>query len=196
VIPGTIFSNVFLRYFTPTGLPGYDELTSRDDPLLARFPQLSLFLNTFAEEKKSIVGRINLTFLSSKQIFKPHVDDGIFYIFHNRYHLVLQTTGTLMLCGDKQETFYEGDVLYLNNKDIHTGQMEDGSVERIHVIFDILPYRFMDLVGQYLRWFYFATKYPHLHKKTLSGRITTSRKIFHAYRFVLMERIKKIKNTV
>lgn len=189
-----IFSNVFLRHIIKNGGTWYDEIRSEDNPELLNFPELKKFLTEFAIKKKSIVGRINLTFLSSKDVLKLHVDDGDFYALHDRYHIAIQTTGTTIVCGDKKELFQDGDIFYLNNKEIHTGYIEDDSIERIHVIFDLLPHRLTSLIGLYLKWFYYATKYPLLHKKTLRERIAMFKKVLIAYKFALEENLKLAKS--
>ena len=169
---GTDHSFFHLRGSVRNGKKYYDDLEFVDDPIfLESFPQLYSFLENFATEKKSIVGRVCIMFLSSKQLFKPHIDRGDFYMVHRRYHLVIQTNGSRMYSAHQKALFQDGDLFYLNNRELHTGDREDSPTERIHIIIDLLPSTSMGLLKVFGEWFICSGKYKHLYKLSLISRI-------------------------
>ena len=183
------FSTIWLRGPVSTGTSVHDELISVNTHLLPHFPVIANYILRFAKKKNSIPGRINIFFVSSEAIFKPHVDIGSYYAAHRRYHIVLKTDESIMSVGSKHLSFYEGDVFYINNKDMHTGQITNVAKGRIHVIFDLLPSRSHELILIFIEWMYLATKYKVEHQReNFFVRIRTFASISKAWRFSKKEK--------
>lgn len=74
------------------------------------------------------------------QVYR-HRDRGLYYLIRDRYHLVLRSlSGSRMQCEDRFSVWRSGELWWFNNHVPHQA-FNDSVDERIHVIFDVLPYR-------------------------------------------------------
>jgi hypothetical protein len=85
-------------------------------------------------------------------LWYPHFDRGLYYLIRDRYHAVIKSpAGSRFQCGDQISTWHTGQVWWFNNHLVHQA-FNDGSDERIHVIFDVLPKRNERLVPVFQRY--------------------------------------------
>ncbi|WP_130402144.1 aspartyl/asparaginyl beta-hydroxylase domain-containing protein [Thalassococcus sp. S3] len=103
------------------------------------FVKVREFLEQFAEEQDSILGRAKIVALPAGKRVYPHIDRGDYYRVRNRYHFVLRSTdGSWMKAGDEEVRMKEGELWWFDNDQMHEA-MNDGDQDRIHIIFDMLP---------------------------------------------------------
>lgn len=105
-----------------------------------RLPVARRFLERIAEVEKSILGRAKIVNLPPGHKVYPHVDRGEYYRVRNRYHLILQSSGSWMRAGDEEVWMKTGELWWFDNNTEHEA-MNDGDSDRIHLIFDLLPKR-------------------------------------------------------
>jgi hypothetical protein len=116
------------------------------------FPCLTAFLEKFAENMNGKLSRVNIVSLKPESQVYRHHDAGRYYKNRDRYHLILQSpSGSRFLCGDEEAVWREGEVWWFNNKLEHEAFNDSGEAERIHVIFDIKPFTFLETVSEKVR---------------------------------------------
>ncbi|MBM7066981.1 aspartyl/asparaginyl beta-hydroxylase domain-containing protein [Actibacterium sp. 188UL27-1] len=104
-----------------------------------QYDRARAFLNTFAEEQDSILGRAKIVCLPAGKRVYPHIDRGQYYRVRNRYHFVLKSSlGSWMKAGDEEVRMQEGELWWFDNDQMHEAN-NDGDQDRIHMIFDMLP---------------------------------------------------------
>jgi len=97
------------------------------------------FLESFAAEQDAELGRGKIVRLKPGRKVYPHIDRGEYYHVRDRYHLILQSqAGSLLKAGDEEVRMREGELWWFDNNAMHEAY-NDGDVERIHMIFDMLP---------------------------------------------------------
>ena len=105
----------------------------------ARFVLARKFLEDFAREQDSILGRARIVCLPAGKRVYPHIDRGDYYRVRNRFHLVLRSNeGSWMKAGDEEVRMREGELWWFDNDQMHEAH-NDGDQDRIHIIFDMLP---------------------------------------------------------
>lgn len=102
------------------------------------FQKTYTFLEEFADSLEGQLARAMIVTLKPKSQVYRHYDKGSYYAERNRYHLVLISSGSKMVCGDEQSVWREGELWWFNNKIEHEAFNESEN-ERIHIIFDVLP---------------------------------------------------------
>lgn len=104
-----------------------------------QFPVLRHVLETFAEDLEADLGRAKLVLLPAGRRVYPHIDRGRYYQLHDRYHLVLRSSnGSWLRAGDEEVRMREGELWWFDNRQVHEAH-NDGTEDRIHLIFDLLP---------------------------------------------------------
>lgn len=104
----------------------------------ARFRLAGNFLRNFAAERHVDLGRARIVRIPSGHRMQPHVDRGEYYLFRDRYHLVLKSSGGSWLrAGDEDVTMREGELWWFNNKAPHES-WNPGVDEHVHLVFDVL----------------------------------------------------------
>ncbi len=97
------------------------------------------FLEDFAAERDSILGRAKIVCLPAGKRVYPHVDRGDYYRIRDRYHLVLRSAdGSWLRAEDEEVRMREGELWWFDNNRMHEA-FNDGDEDRIHLIFDMLP---------------------------------------------------------
>jgi len=106
------------------------------------------FLEDFAREQDSLLGRAKIICLPAGKRVYPHIDRGEYYRVRNRYHFVLRSTaGSWLKAADEEVRMKEGEVWWFDNDQMHEA-FNDGDEDRIHMIFDMLPsHRAEDVFG-------------------------------------------------
>lgn len=103
------------------------------------FPVARAFLEQFAKEQDSILGRAKIVCLPAGKRVYPHIDRGAYYRVRNRYHLVLSSAlGSWMKAADEEVRMGQGELWWFDNDQMHEAN-NDGDQDRIHMIFDMLP---------------------------------------------------------
>lgn len=102
------------------------------------FQKTYTFLESFADGLNGQLGRAMIVTLKPNSQVYRHYDKGSYYEGRDRYHLVLRSSGSRMVCGDEQSVWKEGELWWFNNKLEHEA-FNESSEERVHIIFDILP---------------------------------------------------------
>lgn len=103
-----------------------------------RLPTTRRFLELIADSEDSILGRAKIVSLPPGNKVYPHVDRGEYYRVRNRYHLILQSTGSWMRAGEDVVRMRTGELWWFDNNAEHEA-MNDGDTDRVHLIFDLLP---------------------------------------------------------
>jgi hypothetical protein len=111
---------------------------SRYTTLSEGFPSVITFIERFADEVGAKLGRAKIVRLPPGKRVLPHLDRGEYYARRDRYHLVLQSAGSWMRCGDEEVTMRGGELWFFNNKAEHEAR-NDSDHDRIHLIFDLEP---------------------------------------------------------
>ncbi len=113
-----------------------------------RFVRARRFLQEFATEHYAEMGRAKIVRLMPGRRVYPHIDRGEYYRVRDRYHLILQSSaGSYMKCGDEEIRMREGELWWFDNNEMHEAY-NDGDLERIHLIFDMLPLqRYAEVYG-------------------------------------------------
>ena len=121
---------------------------SRYTTISRKFLVARAFLESFAAEQDAELSRAKIVRLMPGRRVYPHSDRGEYYRLRDRYHLVLQsTTGSYLKSGDEEVRMREGELWWFDNKAVHEA-FNDGTAERIHMIFDLLPQaRFAEVYG-------------------------------------------------
>ena len=127
-----------LRKSAQAGRARRDVHESRWTSGSVRLPMTRYFLNQIAETEGSILGRAKIVCLPPGHKVYPHVDRGEYYRVRNRYHLILQSSGSWMRAGNDEVRMRTGELWWFDNNAEHEA-MNDGDTDRIHLIFDLLP---------------------------------------------------------
>ena len=89
--------------------------------------------------------------LRPKRDVGPHWDCGYYYLCRDRYHLVLRSSGSKMECSGLRANWSVGQAWWFNNNLWHSAANQ-GDDWRIHVIFDVLPFRNEELVLEFKQY--------------------------------------------
>jgi quercetin dioxygenase-like cupin family protein len=103
-----------------------------------RYPLACAFLEQAASQYGGLLSRAKIVCLPPGHKVYPHTDRGEYYRLRNRYHLVLKSTGSWMRAGDEEVRMRTGELWWFDNDQVHEAS-NDGDVDRIHLIFDLLP---------------------------------------------------------
>lgn len=118
---------------------GRDVHASRWTTTSHRYPAFRRLLETLALELDAVLGRAKIVCLPAGNKVYPHIDRGEYYLFRDRYHLVLKSSlGSWLKAGDEEIRMREGELWWFDNKQMHEA-FNDGEEDRIHLIFDMLP---------------------------------------------------------
>lgn len=128
-----------LRKSKINGRPRWDVQESRWTSSSKVFPGFCSLLREFAREQEARLGRAKIVLLPAGNQVYPHIDRGEYYRLHERYHLVLKSTlGSYLKAGEEEVRMQTGELWWFDNKQVHEAH-NDGSDDRIHLIFDLLP---------------------------------------------------------
>lgn len=104
-----------------------------------QFPKVRAFLEETAARMDCDLGRAKIVCLPAGRKVYPHIDRGAYYRLHGRHHLVLKSAlGSWFKAGDEEVRMREGELWWFDNDQMHEAE-NDGTEDRIHVIFDLLP---------------------------------------------------------
>ncbi|WP_394202647.1 aspartyl/asparaginyl beta-hydroxylase domain-containing protein [Marinagarivorans algicola] len=140
---------VFLRSAKkplPLAIQGNDAHESTETENAKAYPLLMKTLYAFAQRAGGELGRATVVRLLPGCRVYPHIDEGEYYKYRDRYHIVIQSpSGSEMKAGDETVTWREGEFWWFDNKAMHEAYNR-GDDYRVHIIFDILPVKNIKVV--------------------------------------------------
>lgn len=132
----SIFLRSALRPANST-MPLEDVHPSQCTVLASRFPITMAWIEEFSKTMRTSVARALIAKLKPNAQVFLHADEGSYYKFRDRYHLVLSSaSGSPMTCGKESVTMQEGELWWFDNKKPHES-FNHSSEDRIHLIFDL-----------------------------------------------------------
>lgn len=121
------------------GRKNRDTHESRWTTVSESFPLARAFITDVATRLDADLSRAKIVCLPAGRVVYPHIDNGDYYRFRVRYHMVLKSTaGSWMKAGDEEVRMREGELWWFDNDQMHEAR-NDGDEDRIHIIFDLLP---------------------------------------------------------
>lgn len=118
---------------------GNDIQASNETVNAKRFPLLMKTLNTFSKSIQGDLSRVTIVRLQPNGTVYPHIDEGEYYRYRNRYHIVVRSpSGSVMTSGDETVCWHEGEFWWFDNKAMHSASNSSNEY-RVHIIFDVLP---------------------------------------------------------
>lgn len=102
------------------------------------FPEIQKLCNDLMYRVGGIrLGRVLITKVQPGKRIYPHVDSGDHARYYERFHIVLQSSpGSIFIAGDEQVNMKTGELWWFQNQIEHE-VINNGSVDRIHLIVDI-----------------------------------------------------------
>ena len=131
--------SIFLRgaHRTDETIRLEDVHQSKNTALSIYFPSTMDWLKTVAHSLHGELGRAMFAKLKPNGQVYPHIDGGAYYALRHRFHLVIQSRGSLMKCDGEEIVMNEGELWAFDNKKTHEAFNESADA-RIHLIFDLL----------------------------------------------------------
>ncbi len=149
-------------------ITGYGNALESQDSVYAKdFPETLFYLQTLSAELQGYLARVSMVKTLDEYRYFPHVDKGYYYLFHKRYHVVLISSGSTMISAENREEFKGGDIFYLNNLQVHSGKHSHEHDERVHIIFDVLPYNLFLIMRRYFHWLLVERKVANVSNMNL-----------------------------
>ncbi|MEO1081964.1 MAG: aspartyl/asparaginyl beta-hydroxylase domain-containing protein [Pseudomonadota bacterium] len=128
-----------LRKSALNGRKRRDVLESRWTGGSVAFPHARRFIQEIADSVDGLPGRAKIVNLPPGKRVYPHIDRGLYYRVHARFHLVLRSAGGSMLrTGGETKMLKVGELWWFDNNKVHEA-WNDGDENRVHLIFDVLP---------------------------------------------------------
>ena len=127
------------RPFPPGVTRTRDVHASTPTPWAGQFPLILDWIETFVEDLGGELGRASIVRLAPHGRVHQHIDQGEYYQYRDRYHLVLKSScGSLLVAGEEWVRMQPGEVWWFDNKAPHSASNQSDQW-RIHLIFDVLP---------------------------------------------------------
>ncbi len=140
-----------------------DIIQVRNSDVSELFPETLSSLKTLASLFSGHLARVVIVRTINEYRYFPHIDKGYYYIFHKRYHIVLHSTGSVMMSGEETGQFTTGDIFFLDNRSVHGGKHAREDEERVHIIFDILPNNPFVIIGRFVHWLFIERAVPEVN---------------------------------
>lgn len=117
------------------------------------FPLINHAVQAFARQHgQGVPSRVMIVRLKPGMEVLPHRDRGLYYLVRDRYHFVLKSCdGSEMKAREQTSVWRAGEAWWFNNKILHSAR-NPSSEWRIHVIFDVLPDRNIDMSRHMKAW--------------------------------------------
>lgn len=143
--PGTNHGDtetIFLRWSADQSIGAvFTDLVAVDYPARQRLPMISQLINQIHSVVGGELGRVILVKLKPSGMITPHVDEGQYADYYDRFHLPLSTNNEHTLYVEYREGCGEfchmqvGELWWFNHKLKHYAV--NGDTDRIHLIVDI-----------------------------------------------------------
>ncbi len=135
-------NTIFLRSTKkplPNGVFGEDFHVDGETSVASNFPVLMDTLYQFAKTVNGSLARATIVRLKPSGRVYPHIDEGDYYKYRDRYHIVVKSLdGSEMVSGGEFVTWKQGEFWWFDNKKCHEA-FNQSNEYRVHIIFDILP---------------------------------------------------------
>jgi hypothetical protein len=107
-------------------------------PMSPLFPIADAFIEQLVNSMKGSMGRAVITQLRPNGKIHPHIDDRMYWLIRDRYHLVIKSSaGSLFRAGDEEMRMHEGELWWFDHTVRHSAY-NDSEQGRIHIIVDIM----------------------------------------------------------
>jgi hypothetical protein len=107
--------------------------------LYARFPRVCGWVEWFVDNVGGELGRLAILAIPPEARMPKRRDKGEYFRIRDRYYLVLQSAdGLPMQCGDEEARMQEGELWWLDNKELYEIR-NDSRRPAVVVVFDVLP---------------------------------------------------------
>lgn len=106
--------------------------------LSAFFPAAEGFVENLAHDMRGAMGRAVIARLRPHGTIHPHLDDRLYWLLRDRYHLVIKSvTGSHFRAGGEEVRMRQGELWWFDPTVEHSA-FNESDQERIHIIVDIL----------------------------------------------------------
>jgi len=131
--------DIVLRFQTIQGLHSrafyFDEMECVDYFPQYYLPNTMKAVKEFAEDRD--IGRILVAKLKPSSEIAKHIDEGLYCLNHDRFHMVVKTNFSVCFeCEGIYQHMQEGEIWWFDNKAQHS-VVNAGDSSRIHLIVDI-----------------------------------------------------------
>lgn len=110
----------------------------RPTPISKRFPVADEFIEQLVSSMHGSFGRAVITQLRPGGTIHPHIDDRLYWLLRDRYHLVIKSSaGSLFRAGGEEVRMHEGELWWFDPTVTHSAY-NDSEEWRIHIIADIM----------------------------------------------------------
>lgn len=107
-------------------------------PMSERFPVADAFIEQLANGMNGSFGRAVITQLRPNGRIHPHIDDRLYWLLRDRYHLVIKSkTGSHFRSGDEEVRMQEGELWWFDPTVTHS-VYNDSDEWRTHIVADIM----------------------------------------------------------
>ena len=119
----------------------------RQTPQSETLLRATAFIQDFTDNMKGVPGRAVIARLKPNGTIYPHIDDRLYWLLRDRYHLVLKSAnGSQFRAGGEEVRMQEGELWWFDPTVLHEG-FNDSNEPRIHIIMDILS---LHSLGSYI----------------------------------------------
>lgn len=118
----------------------------KDNKLCEKFFNISKDLTKVLNDKfgEGSIYNIQFSLLSPQGSIKPHYDTGLLFSLSHRVHLPITTNNqSVFVIGDQEFRFKVNQLVEVNNKKIHSVKNGSEIENRIHLIVDYIPTRYL-----------------------------------------------------
>jgi hypothetical protein len=107
-------------------------------PMAERFPVADAFIEQLASRMNGSFGRAVITQLRPNGTIHPHIDDRMYWLLRDRYHLVIKSkAGSLFRAGGEELRMQEGELWWFDPTVTHSAY-NDSDEWRVHIVADIM----------------------------------------------------------
>ena len=107
-------------------------------PLSPLFPVADAFIEQLVSSMNGSFGRAVITKLRPNGKIPSHIDDRLYWLLRDRYHLVIKSSaGSLFRAGGEEVRMHEGELWWFDPTVTHSAY-NDSEQGRIHIIVDIM----------------------------------------------------------
>ena len=106
--------------------------------LSPNFPLAEVFIEQLVLSMKGAMGRAVIARLRPQGTIHPHIDDRLYWLLRDRYHLVLKSVaGSHFKAGGEEVRMQQGELWWFDPTVEHSAY-NDSEEDRIHIIVDIM----------------------------------------------------------
>ncbi len=116
----------------------FDDVECIDYPALFELPAaIPLIFNLMHRVQGRRLGRVIITMIEPGKRIYPHIDEGAYADYYDRFHIILQNgEGSIFKCGNEEVNMKVGDVYWFDTSAQHE-VINNSLEERLSLIVDI-----------------------------------------------------------